>query len=65
VSDLDAAVRAFVADTVLPQVEAWDRADDLPHAVLEQLVALGVTGALARPSLQERGQAPFLRKKGA
>ena len=45
-SDLDAAVRAFVADTVLPQVEAWDRADDLPHAVLEQLVALGVTGAL-------------------
>ena len=44
-SDLEAAVRAFVADTVLPQVEAWDRADDLPHAVLEELVALGVTGA--------------------
>jgi len=46
VSDLHAAVRAFVEGTVLPQVEAWDRADDLPHAVLEELVALGVTGAL-------------------
>jgi alkylation response protein AidB-like acyl-CoA dehydrogenase len=45
VSDLHDAVRAFVADTVLPQVEAWDRADDLPYAVLEELVALGVTGA--------------------
>ncbi len=38
--------RAFVRDTVLPDVEAWDRADDLPHAVLRELVALGVTGAL-------------------
>ncbi len=45
-SDLEAAVRAFVADTVLPQVESWDRADDLPHDLLEELVALGVTGAL-------------------
>ena len=26
VPDLHDAVRAFVADTVLPQVEAWDRA---------------------------------------
>ena len=46
VPDLHAAVRAFVEQTVRPQVEAWDRADDLPHAVLEELVALGVTGAL-------------------
>ena len=45
-SDLEAGVRAFVRDTVLPQVEAWDRADDLPDAVLRELVALGVTGAL-------------------
>ena len=34
-SDLDAArPRASSRDTVLPQVEAWDRADELPHAVL-------------------------------
>ena len=44
--DLHAAVRAFVDDVVLPQVEAWDRADDLPGEVLRELVALGVTGAL-------------------
>jgi len=46
VSELHDAVRSFVEDTVLPQVEAWDRADDLPHDVLEELVATGVTGAL-------------------
>ena len=45
-SDLQAAVSAFVEETVLPQVEAWDRADDLPHEVLEALVATGVTAAL-------------------
>jgi alkylation response protein AidB-like acyl-CoA dehydrogenase len=46
VSDLHAAVRAFVERAVLPRVEAWDRADDLPDAVLRELVGLGVTGAL-------------------
>ena len=45
-TDLHAAVRAFVERAVLPQVEAWDRADDLPDAVLRELVGLGVTGAL-------------------
>ena len=39
-------MRAFVEQTVRPQVEAWDRADDLPDAVLRELVGLGVTGAL-------------------
>jgi hypothetical protein len=46
VSDLHDAVRALVADTVLPRVEAWDRADDLPDAVVRELVGLGVTGAI-------------------
>ncbi len=46
VPDLHTAVRAFVDDVVLPRVEAWDRADDLPGEVLRELVALGVTGAL-------------------
>jgi alkylation response protein AidB-like acyl-CoA dehydrogenase len=40
------AVAAFVADTVLPQVDAWDRADELPVHALDRLVALGLTGAL-------------------
>jgi alkylation response protein AidB-like acyl-CoA dehydrogenase len=40
------AVAAFVADTVLPQVDAWDRADDLPQDALDRLVELGLTGAL-------------------
>ena len=44
--DLHSAVRAFVDDVMLPRVEAWDRADDLPGEVLRELVALGVTGAL-------------------
>jgi alkylation response protein AidB-like acyl-CoA dehydrogenase len=44
--ELHAAVRRFVEDTVLPQVDAWDRADDLPDEALQRLVALGLTGAL-------------------
>jgi alkylation response protein AidB-like acyl-CoA dehydrogenase len=39
-------VERFVCDEVLPDVAEWDRADELPGAVLERLVALGVTGAL-------------------
>ena len=40
------AVRAFVDDTVLPHVADWDRDDVLPDAVWDELVALGVPGAL-------------------
>ncbi|WP_372791503.1 acyl-CoA dehydrogenase family protein [Paraconexibacter sp.] len=40
------AVATFVADTVLPDVAAWDRDDVLPDEIWEQLVALGVPGAL-------------------
>lgn len=40
------AVRAFVDDTVLPHVANWDRDDVLPDAVWDELVALGVPGAL-------------------
>ena len=41
----DATVR-FVAEEVLPDVAAWDRADDLPDAVLDRLAELGIAGAL-------------------
>jgi alkylation response protein AidB-like acyl-CoA dehydrogenase len=44
--ELHAAVRAFVDETVLPQVAAWDAADELPGAVLDRLVDLGLSGAL-------------------
>jgi hypothetical protein len=30
--ELDAAVRRFMHEIVLPQAGAWDRADDLPAA---------------------------------
>ena len=40
------AVRRFVAETVLPQVEAWDRADSLPDAAVAELARLGLAGAL-------------------
>jgi alkylation response protein AidB-like acyl-CoA dehydrogenase len=44
--ELRAAVERFVEQTVLPQVDEWDRADDLPDAALARLVDLGLTGAL-------------------
>jgi alkylation response protein AidB-like acyl-CoA dehydrogenase len=40
------AVRAFVDQTVLPDVAAWDASDALPESAMERLVALGLTGAL-------------------
>src|SRR4051794_26493025 len=40
------AVRRLVDDTVLPNVERWDREDVLPEEVLERLGELGVPGAL-------------------
>jgi alkylation response protein AidB-like acyl-CoA dehydrogenase len=44
--ELHAAVRRFVDETVIPQVDEWDRADTLPEEALRQLVELGLTGAL-------------------
>jgi alkylation response protein AidB-like acyl-CoA dehydrogenase len=46
VTELAESVERFVADVVLPAVEEWDREDAIPDAAVEQLVALGVTGAL-------------------
>src|SRR3954467_2560184 len=40
------AVRRLVDDTVLPNVERWDREDVLPQEVLDRLGELGVPGAL-------------------
>ena len=40
------AVREFVAETVLPNVAAWDRDDELPDAVFAHLMDLGLMGAL-------------------
>ncbi|MDA0179822.1 acyl-CoA/acyl-ACP dehydrogenase [Solirubrobacter phytolaccae] len=40
------AVRRLVDDTVLPNVEQWDRDDVLPQGVLDELGRLGVPGAL-------------------
>jgi alkylation response protein AidB-like acyl-CoA dehydrogenase len=45
-SEMLAAVRRLVDETVLPNVEAWDRDDVLPQSVLDELAALGVPGAL-------------------
>lgn len=48
------AVGAFVEEVVLPAVADWDRDDVLPESVWEQLVELGVPGALVP---QEHGGA--------
>ncbi len=48
-SELLTAVERFVAETVHPSVDEWDRTDDLPDAVVEQLVALGLAGAMVPP----------------
>src|SRR3954452_5348818 len=40
------AVRRLVDDTVLPNLERWDREDVLPQEVLDRLGELGVPGAL-------------------
>ena len=53
--DLHAVIRAFVDDTVLPQVAEWDREDALPGWVLGRLVELGVTGALVPTAYGGRG----------
>jgi alkylation response protein AidB-like acyl-CoA dehydrogenase len=46
VNDLQAAVRSYVEELVLPRVQAWDRADALPDEALRRLVELGVTRAM-------------------
>ncbi|CAA9516969.1 MAG: Butyryl-CoA dehydrogenase, partial [uncultured Solirubrobacteraceae bacterium] len=43
---LEAGVRRFVDDVVLPEVAAWDRTDSLPDWALDRLVDLGLTRAL-------------------
>jgi alkylation response protein AidB-like acyl-CoA dehydrogenase len=43
-------VERFVREVVEPSVDEWDRADDLPGEVVDQLVALGLTGALVPAS---------------
>jgi alkylation response protein AidB-like acyl-CoA dehydrogenase len=53
--ELCAAVRRFVDDTVLPTVDAWDRADALPDAALRTLVELGLTAALVPEAYGGRG----------
>ena len=53
--DLHAVIRAFVDETVLPQVAEWDREDALPGWVLGRLVELGVTSALVPTEYGGRG----------
>ena len=53
--DLHAVIRTFVDETVLGQVEDWDREDALPDWALERLVALGITGALVPTEYGGRG----------
>lgn len=48
-ADADAllrAVRALVADEVLPNVARWDRDDALPDHMFERLLGLGLMGAM-------------------
>ncbi|UJA21597.1 acyl-CoA/acyl-ACP dehydrogenase [Thermoleophilia bacterium SCSIO 60948] len=48
-SDLAAATERFVADEVLPDVAAWDEADELPDSAVARMVELGLPGALVPP----------------
>jgi alkylation response protein AidB-like acyl-CoA dehydrogenase len=50
------AVQAFVDETVLPGVGAWDRDDVLPDAVWDRLVALGLPGAMVQPRFGGQGR---------
>src|SRR4051794_9602895 len=55
VDELTQAVRRFVEETVLPQVDEWDRADDLPDSALKRLVELGLPGAMVPRDYGGRG----------
>jgi alkylation response protein AidB-like acyl-CoA dehydrogenase len=50
-----AAVREWVADDVLPNVAAWDRADRLPDDAFQKLLELGISGAMVPPEYGGRG----------
>lgn len=45
-ADLHAATKRLLDETILPSVAEWDRDDVLPDDLLEELVAMGVPGAL-------------------
>jgi alkylation response protein AidB-like acyl-CoA dehydrogenase len=53
--ELSGAVRRFVEETVLPQVDEWDRHDDLPDSALRRLVELGLPGAMVPREYGGRG----------
>jgi alkylation response protein AidB-like acyl-CoA dehydrogenase len=53
--ELHEAVRRFVDQTVLPQVDDWDSADALPDEALEQLVSTGLTAALVPREYEGHG----------
>src|SRR3954468_24702600 len=53
--ELHEAVRRFVDETVLPQVDDWDSADALPDEALEQLASIGLTAALVPREYGGRG----------
>jgi alkylation response protein AidB-like acyl-CoA dehydrogenase len=60
------ATRAYVEEVVLPHVAEWDRDDELPDEVWDQLVRLGLPGALVPeayggPGLTVRELAPVWR----
>ncbi len=45
-AELHAAVRALVDETVLPNVEQWDREDAIPEAAFDALLETGISRAL-------------------
>jgi alkylation response protein AidB-like acyl-CoA dehydrogenase len=49
------AIRRFVDDEVLPNVAEWDQRDELPDAVVDRLLSLGVFGALVPAEHGGRG----------
>jgi len=50
-------IRRFVDDEVLPHVAEWDQRDELPDAVVQRLLDLGVFGALVPEEFGGRGMA--------
>lgn len=43
-------LRRFVADKVTPVAKGWDQAETFPHAVIEELAALGMLGVSIQPN---------------
>src|SRR3954451_13090228 len=48
-------IRRFVDEEVLPHVAVWDQRDELPDAVVQRLLDLGVFGAMVPPEHGGRG----------